>query len=368
MSIPTIYDPSQDDSLGTLRGGGRVVKILRENLGDEARFITSLSHVSESDQLLIPLWRPFQRPLLGKRIAKKQVLMIFDTIPFKYPEHFPVGLKGRFRMYQNLYSLKAFDDVITISHEAKKDIEEYLDFDPAHIHVIHLTTSSEFFKRPKGTEADVFNAYSIPKKGFCMYVGDTNWNKNLVTLAQAVIKARVRSVFVGKTFSLINDLRSRDAEDVQEFFALDTMINHPEQRDFKNFVKLTLYDDAHFSFPGYIPDEDIIHLFRKAACNMLLSRDEGFGLSFLEAATQSCPSVLSDIPVFKEVAGSAALYADHQEPEDIALKLQALSKSPKKRDHIGEMAYKRSLLYGPKAFGKAVLDVMREQQNSGPSE
>ena len=105
MSVLTIYDPTKDDSMGSFRGGGRVMNTLLENLKGKARFINSLDKVSEKDTLLIPLWQPYQKPLLAKRLAHKQILIIFDAIPMKYPEQFPIGLRGRIRLFQSLNAL-----------------------------------------------------------------------------------------------------------------------------------------------------------------------------------------------------------------------------------------------------------------------
>ncbi|NUM42834.1 MAG: hypothetical protein HUU45_14540 [Leptospiraceae bacterium] len=162
--------------------------------------------------------------------------MLFDAIPLKYPQHFPIGLKGRWWLFHNVRSLNINDDIVTISEAAKSDIDEYIGFELSKIHVVYPTTSAVFFNKTSSHKA-LSQAYSLPKKKFCTYVGDTNWNKNLSLIAQGIIKADVPAVFVGKAFSVINDLRTKDADDIQEFFSTDPIINHPEQRDFKNFFK-----------------------------------------------------------------------------------------------------------------------------------
>ena len=49
-------------------------------------------------------------------------------------------------------------------------------------------------------------------------------------------------------------------------------------------------DDKRFIFPGFISDDELITLYEQASLNILLSRDEGFGFSYVEAASLGCPS------------------------------------------------------------------------------
>ncbi len=61
----------------------------------------------------------------------------------------------------------------------------------------------------------------------------------------------------------------------------------------------------------------------RAACGFIsASHQEGFGLPGLEAAARSLPVVLRDLPVFREVMGSAARY--FTTPDDLALLLRDL--------------------------------------------
>ena len=68
------------------------------------------------------------------------------------------------------------------------------------------------------------------------------------------------------------------------------------------------------------------------------SRDEGFGIPVIEAMSRSIPVVLSDIPIFREVASEAGHFFDPESSNDFALSIKGL-------DEIGswQQASKTSL-------------------------
>ena len=61
---------------------------------------------------------------------------------------------------------------------------------------------------------------------------------------------------------------------------------------------------------GYVDRPQLADLYRRAACLLLPSRYEGFGLPVLEAMACGTPVVASDDPALREVGGDAAVYAD----------------------------------------------------------
>lgn len=55
-------------------------------------------------------------------------------------------------------------------------------------------------------------------------------------------------------------------------------------------------------------DAELNRLYSESDCFVFASRDEGFGLGVMEAAQSGLQLLLRDIPIFREIAGSGALY------------------------------------------------------------
>jgi glycosyltransferase involved in cell wall biosynthesis len=66
---------------------------------------------------------------------------------------------------------------------------------------------------------------------------------------------------------------------------------------------------------GYVGPGELSALYRSAELVALPSFYEGFGLPAIEALRTGAPLVASDLPVLREVAGDAALYAPPDQPD-----------------------------------------------------
>ena len=61
---------------------------------------------------------------------------------------------------------------------------------------------------------------------------------------------------------------------------------------------------------GYVAKEELVRLYQRAACLVLPSRYEGFGLPVVEAMACGTPVVARPEPAMQEVAGNAAIFSD----------------------------------------------------------
>jgi glycosyltransferase involved in cell wall biosynthesis len=74
----------------------------------------------------------------------------------------------------------------------------------------------------------------------------------------------------------------------------------------------------HVRLAGLVPDGELATLYAGAACFVLPSLHEGFGLTLAEAMAAGTPAVASDIPALREVGGEAVRYADPHDPASFA--------------------------------------------------
>lgn len=72
------------------------------------------------------------------------------------------------------------------------------------------------------------------------------------------------------------------------------------------------------AFHGGVSDEEYAKILASGAAMVSASRDEGYGLPLAEALALGVPAVVSDLPIFHEVAGDGALYFGANKPREFA--------------------------------------------------
>ena len=108
--------------------------------------------------------------------------------------------------------------------------------------------------------------------------------------------------------------------------------------------------------PGRVTDDDLVDLYRSAACLVFPSLYEGFGLPPLEAMACGCPAAVSSATSLPEVCGDAAEYFDPMSPEDMARAVTAVLDDP--APYV-ERGLERANAFSWEATARAHEDVYR---------
>lgn len=92
-------------------------------------------------------------------------------------------------------------------------------------------------------------------------------------------------------------------------------------------------DTAQVTFHNGVSDEQYAKMLAECTALVTLSREEGYGLPLVEAMSMGTPVVVTDMPIFKEVAQDAALYADPESAQAFAEQVLQLSEPETWRDY-----------------------------------
>ena len=79
---------------------------------------------------------------------------------------------------------------------------------------------------------------------------------------------------------------------------------------------------------GWVADDELDDLYRRARAMAMPTFAEGFGLPVIEAMAAGLPVIASDIPVLREVAGDSAVWFDPHDAESMADALRMVSTRP----------------------------------------
>lgn len=274
----------------------------------------NLNEVKIADIIHYPYFDLFRNSLtLHKTIPT--VVTIHDVIPLVYPRAYPVGIKGKINYYLQKRALKKVNAVITDSEASKKDIIKFLKVPEEKIFPIALAPSGHFHKINNTEDLEkVKHKYNLPEK-FVLFTGNVNWNKNLLNLTEASLKAGIDLVLIGKSFEERNNL------------------DHPEMKSFKEFLK-HYSNNLRIHIFGFIEDEDLVAITNLAYVALLPSFAEGFGLPILEAQICGTPVITSNVSSMPEVAGMGALMVDPYSVESISQAINIINKNHETRESL----------------------------------
>ena len=254
----------------------------------------------------------------------KTVVTVADVIPLIYPDKYPSGIRGSLSLIKQKRELKKANYIITISETSKKDIVRFLGITEEKIKVTYLAPGNTFIKQSDSVLEKVRKKYDLPKE-YVLYVGDVNWNKNIINLIKACKLAHIALVIVGKQAKEMDMESSLEAvRGPRDWLRYVKGEAHPEEKHYRKL--LSLFEDKNVYRLGYIDDSDIGPVYQMANCYCQPSFYEGFGLPLLEAFKAGVPVLASKTQALVEIGGEAAIYFDPYSVKDMAAKIRKLIK------------------------------------------
>lgn len=117
--------------------------------------------------------------------------------------------------------------------------------------------------------------------------------------------------------------------------------------------------NAQVVFHGGVSDEEYAKILADDAAMVSASRDEGYGLPLAEALALGVPAIVSDLPIFHEVAGEGALYFGANKPREFADRVKELDSA----ETIKKLTIAGKLYIGQFAWEKSAKTLLSEIQS-----
>jgi glycosyltransferase involved in cell wall biosynthesis len=243
------------------------------------------------------------------------------------------------------------DVVVTVSEFSKQDMARRLGVPSEKIRVIPNGIRTPHPRRPK-LEEELTRRFGL-ERGFVLYVGGIHERKNVPRLIAAFARL-VRGT--GYRGNLLVTGRISGA---------------PYQEQMRRVCEAAVQRagmERRVTFTGFVSDEELDTLLRRAACLVYPSLYEGFGIPVLEAMNAGTPVLTSSTTALPEVADGAALLVDPNDEEAIAAGMAHLIRDPRLRAALVRRGKQWAASFSWERTARAYLDLFRELSQGGAAE
>jgi glycosyltransferase involved in cell wall biosynthesis len=226
-------------------------------------------------------WHTFFPVTLAWLLRKPSVLVIGGFDVANMPDIGYGHQQGGLRRWASRFIFARATRLVTNSNYSLEEIERNTDVPPARVTVVHHGVPDPFGELP-----------AEPRKRMALTVGavdeGTLVQKGQIAFADASGELPdVSFVLAGKWLgNAVEELRNRGG--------------------------------PNFELTGWLPDEELLDRYRRAAVYVQASRHEGFGMAVAEAMLAGCVPVVMNVTAMPEVVGDAGVYIESQDPEDVA--------------------------------------------------
>ena len=223
--------------------------------------------------------------------------------------------------------------IIAVSKFTKQDIIHKFKIEDKKIEVTYegianLRKGRDSLFVSKLNPDEIFEHYHLGQN-FLLYVGNAYPHKNLNMLL--------------KMFSVLHQNNS----DLKLVLVGKEDYFYREIKNYAQSLNLWQIDNVNSPvvFPGYVPDAQLELMYQKARAYIFPSLYEGFGLPPLEAMANGCPVLSSDRASLPEILGSAAIYFNPEDEQDILAKIQLVLQNENLQNTLKINGLKQVKLY-----------------------
>lgn len=234
-------------------------------------------------------------------------------------------------------AVKRAQKIITPSKWWKKELVKSYHLKPEKIVVTYEGAGEFSKKKPTVSGPAALKKYGITKP-FVIYTGSLYPHKNVLCLVQAVIRLNKQ----GERLSLViacarNVFLERFKKEIERMKSLDLVV-----------------------LAGFVPDGELIALYKEAEAFVTPSLLEGFGLPGLEAMMVGLPVVSSNASCLPEIYGQAALYFDPLNIEDMTEKIERVIRDKKIREKLIKKGFEQVKKYSWQKMAEQTLKIYHE--------
>ena len=233
--------------------------------------------------------------------GKKNILVVHGLEYEEYPQGYSFLSRMRMRFLIRTSIRQAFH-IIVVSQRTKELLKKYYKISQ------HTSVVYEGLPVNKSVQKKSFR-----KKPFFLVIGRVELRKNIIGIIEAF-----------ERFQKQNDRSYRLLLVGSKGYGYRKIQKRIQESSSKQ----------HIIHKGYVGDEEKRRLLAQSQALLFLSFAEGFGLPILEAQRFGIPLIVSDIPIFREIAGRGAYFVNPRKKESIAHTLREVVRPSPKKDAI----------------------------------
>lgn len=303
-------------------------QIINSGISGENRFIWAFGEL-----LMVTRWAKKVKAdlihspaILGTmRRTVPSVVTMHDMLYWSHPDLMSTGFYTSPVKWMELRASAAATRILTISETSRDEIIRFLHVSPQKLDVVPLAgTSTPAADRTKHDR----------ERPIVLATGNRRPHKNWAGLIRALpfVEESIRPTVV-----------------ITGSHGNDPLVPVVEETGMQNWVELK----------SWVSSEEMTDLYSRATILAMPSFCDGFSLPALEAMMAGLPVMISDIPVYREVAGEAALYFDPTSSEAIAAAITTAVTDEALMRELTQRGFARAKLFSWERTARGTLDAFR---------